>query len=108
MGANLVGLVLGVDGAQYFVHELTGGWDGMSLLETFVTPYFIDRGNPRNSIRTNDGVVKMGTLWWSGSGLGHAVIGKVSPSLQGIPLLTSFLMISNTDRSPNPKTRTKQ
>ncbi|KAH9952614.1 hypothetical protein BGW80DRAFT_1452151 [Lactifluus volemus] len=36
---------------QYFVHELTGGWDG----------------NPRNSIRANDGVAKMGTMWWSGS-----------------------------------------
>ena len=37
MGANLVGFVLGVDGAQYFVHELIGSWDGMSLPETFVT-----------------------------------------------------------------------
>ncbi|KAH9978634.1 hypothetical protein BGW80DRAFT_1455404 [Lactifluus volemus] len=51
MGANLVGFVLGVDGAQYFVHEMTGCWDG----------------NPRNSIRANDGVAKMGTLWWPGS-----------------------------------------
>ncbi|KAH9970728.1 hypothetical protein BGW80DRAFT_1446876 [Lactifluus volemus] len=50
-GANLVCFVLGVDGVQYFVHELTGGWDG----------------NPRNSIRANDGVAKMGTMWWSGS-----------------------------------------
>ncbi|KAH9973241.1 hypothetical protein BGW80DRAFT_1252205 [Lactifluus volemus] len=51
MGANPVGFVLGVDGARYFVHELTGGWDC----------------NPRNSIRANDGVANMGTLWWSGS-----------------------------------------
>jgi hypothetical protein len=67
MGANLVCFVLGVDGVQYFVHELTGGWDGMSLLETFVTLYFVDQGNPRNSIRANNGVAKMGTMWWSGS-----------------------------------------
>ncbi|KAH9962805.1 hypothetical protein BGW80DRAFT_1463403 [Lactifluus volemus] len=71
MGANLVGFVLGVDGAQYFVHEMTGCWDG----------------NPRNSIRANDGVAKMGTLWWPGSRC-HC---KISPSLQGIPSLTSFL-----------------
>jgi hypothetical protein len=30
MGANLVGFVLGVDGAQYFLHELIGSWAGMS------------------------------------------------------------------------------
>jgi hypothetical protein len=28
MGLNLVGFVLGVDGAQYFVHEVIGSWDG--------------------------------------------------------------------------------
>ena len=30
MGANLVGFVLGVDGAQYFAHELIGSWAGTS------------------------------------------------------------------------------
>ena len=30
MGANLVGFVLGMDGAQYFAHELVSSWDGMS------------------------------------------------------------------------------
>ncbi|KAI0247695.1 MBOAT-domain-containing protein [Lactifluus subvellereus] len=32
MGANLVGFVLGVDGAQYFVRELIGSWDGIRFL----------------------------------------------------------------------------
>jgi hypothetical protein len=49
-GANYVGFVLGVDGAQYFVHELIGSWDGMSLPETFVSLYSADRGNPRSSL----------------------------------------------------------
>ena len=30
MGANLVGFVLGVDGAQYFAHELVISWEGKS------------------------------------------------------------------------------
>ena len=30
MGANLVGFVLGVDGARYFAHELISSWAGMS------------------------------------------------------------------------------
>jgi hypothetical protein len=47
MGANLVGFVLGVDGAQYFAHELIGSWDGMSLPETFLTLQFVDRGKPQ-------------------------------------------------------------
>jgi hypothetical protein len=42
MGANLVGFVLGVDSAQYFVHEMTGCWDGMFLLKTFLMLYFVD------------------------------------------------------------------
>jgi hypothetical protein len=34
IGANLVGFVLGVDGAQYFAHELVGRWDGKSCSES--------------------------------------------------------------------------
>jgi hypothetical protein len=30
MGANLIGFVLGMDGAQYFVHELVSSWAGKS------------------------------------------------------------------------------
>ena len=30
MGANLVGFVLGMDGAQYFARELVSSWDGKS------------------------------------------------------------------------------
>lgn len=33
MGANLVGFVIGVDGAQYFGRELIGSWHGMSRPE---------------------------------------------------------------------------
>ncbi|KAH9043958.1 MBOAT, membrane-bound O-acyltransferase family-domain-containing protein [Lactarius pseudohatsudake] len=32
MGANLVGFVLGVDGAQYFAHELISSWAGIRFL----------------------------------------------------------------------------
>ena len=31
MGANLIGFVLGMDGAQYFAHELVSSWAGKSL-----------------------------------------------------------------------------
>jgi len=31
MGANLVGFVLGMDGAQYFAHELVSSWEGKSF-----------------------------------------------------------------------------
>jgi D-alanyl-lipoteichoic acid acyltransferase DltB (MBOAT superfamily) len=34
MGANLVGFVLGMDGAQYFAHELVSSWDGKSYSES--------------------------------------------------------------------------
>jgi hypothetical protein len=39
MGANFVSFVLshGVDGVQYFVHELIGSWSGMSHSEIFLT-----------------------------------------------------------------------
>jgi hypothetical protein len=30
MGANLIGFVLGMDGAQYFAHELVSNWAGES------------------------------------------------------------------------------
>jgi len=34
MGGNLVGFVLGMDGAQYFAHQLVSSWDGKSCSES--------------------------------------------------------------------------
>ena len=31
MGANLVGFVVGMDGTQYFAHQLVNSWSGESL-----------------------------------------------------------------------------
>lgn len=43
----------------------------------------------------------MAKLEWSpGGGLGRAVIGKVRPSLQGIPHLTSFLRSHSITEPP--------
>jgi hypothetical protein len=39
MSANLVGFVLGVDGAQYFVHDLIGSWGGMPHSEIFLAQF---------------------------------------------------------------------
>jgi hypothetical protein len=39
MGVNLVGFVLGVDGARYFAHELISGWAGTSCsLDPLMSP----------------------------------------------------------------------
>jgi hypothetical protein len=37
MGANLIDFVLSVNGAQYFMHELIGSWNGMSHSEILLT-----------------------------------------------------------------------
>jgi len=34
MGANLIGFVLGMDGAQYLAHELFSSWDGKPYSES--------------------------------------------------------------------------
>jgi D-alanyl-lipoteichoic acid acyltransferase DltB (MBOAT superfamily) len=42
MGANLVGFVLGMDGAQYLAHELVSNWDGKSYSESLPRTSLID------------------------------------------------------------------
>jgi hypothetical protein len=50
MGANLVGFVLGVDGAQYFAHELISSWAGMSCFRDPLLPPLIETFAGRNSL----------------------------------------------------------
>jgi hypothetical protein len=49
MGGNLIGFVLGMDGAQYFAHELVSSWAGkeVSLSQTPTRTSLIDIQNPK-------------------------------------------------------------
>ena len=46
MGANLIGFVLGVDGAQYLAHEVVSNWDGKSYSGVASVHFADGRTNP--------------------------------------------------------------